>query len=417
MLVFFGLVSSALLVAVFIVYDVREFEDETEARQSVTPYAPAALAPQVEGTPFSLPSPQPIDTEPAAGSIESHRAPTPAATTFDPTPEPAEVPEEGRSITEELAYTQLLTNEVVLEVFSLPETRSFQRGDRFADLHPWQPEAVLISGAVACTEEGRRLAWEGSITQQSVGGRLFCHEYFTEGAAGSRYSTHAYSTDHEGNTILTTFTTRSVNCGTLEHPEVNDCLKETSEAPERILRDILAFTPLPPPQPDPEPPVLTSITPRSGDEGTVLTLSGTSLAGFEGDLDAWIERNDGQRMYLPAFGTSTYPDDTQVTVRIPAWACTYNYRYEGSCSSYARVTPGTYSVFVAPWGVESNTLSFEVEGPDCEALDEDACIASPVCTGIYRGGDCDAEGNCEDVEIFDVCYPKPISQREAEGIE
>ncbi len=107
-------------------------------------------------------------------------------------------------------------------------------------------------------------------------------------------------------------------------------------------------------------PYLSTITPAQGPVGTVVTLSGKNLAGFEGDLDAWIENSKGEVAYLPAFGT-VYPQTNQITVKIEAKECKQNNSYSGNpCTSFMTITPGTYKIFTSPWGVTSNSLTFVV---------------------------------------------------------
>lgn len=112
---------------------------------------------------------------------------------------------------------------------------------------------------------------------------------------------------------------------------------------------------------DPQAPVIESISPGSGPVGTVITLKGRNLAGFEGDLDAWIENDQGEQAYLGQFGTSVYPRTDQITARIEEQVCRENNSYSGNpCASYLTITPGTYKIFTQPWGKKSNVVEFMV---------------------------------------------------------
>lgn len=108
-------------------------------------------------------------------------------------------------------------------------------------------------------------------------------------------------------------------------------------------------------------PFIKSIDKSSGPIGTVVTLKGVDLAGFEGDLDAWIENSNGEVAYLGSYGKSVYPNTNQITVQIPERACKQNNSYSGNpCRSDLNITPGIYKLYTNPWGKKSNTVSFEV---------------------------------------------------------
>ena len=108
-------------------------------------------------------------------------------------------------------------------------------------------------------------------------------------------------------------------------------------------------------------PLISAINPSRGPVGTVVTITGKNLAGFEGDLDAWIENAAGERAYLPAYGPSAYPRADQITVQIAEKLCRENNSYSGNpCSSELTITPGSYKIWTAPWGKESNRVDFEV---------------------------------------------------------
>jgi len=107
-------------------------------------------------------------------------------------------------------------------------------------------------------------------------------------------------------------------------------------------------------------PTITSISPSSGPVGTIVTLKGTNLAGFEGDLDAVIENSSGQTAFLPGIGEVPRADQT-IRVKIADKICTVNTGYSGApCPSYMAITPGVYNLYTAPWGNESNKVQFTV---------------------------------------------------------
>ncbi len=107
-------------------------------------------------------------------------------------------------------------------------------------------------------------------------------------------------------------------------------------------------------------PFIKSIDKSSGSIGTVVTLKGVDLAGFEGDLDAWIENSAGEVGYLPGMYSGQLKTD-QIVVKIPERACKQNNSYSGNpCTSYLNITPGMYKLYTSPFGKKSNKVSFEV---------------------------------------------------------
>ncbi len=107
-------------------------------------------------------------------------------------------------------------------------------------------------------------------------------------------------------------------------------------------------------------PRITSILPASGPVGTIVEISGTQLAGFEGDLDAWIENDKGESAFLPGMGSTPRSDQT-IRVKIFSSLCKSNNSYSGApCSSYLTITPGNYKIYTKPWGVKSNVVNFTV---------------------------------------------------------
>lgn len=107
-------------------------------------------------------------------------------------------------------------------------------------------------------------------------------------------------------------------------------------------------------------PFISSIDKSSGPIGTTVTLKGSNLAGFEGDLDAWIENSSGEKGYLPGI-YSNQVKTNEITVKIPEKACKQINSYSGNpCTSYLNITPGIYKLYTSPWGKKSNIVTFEV---------------------------------------------------------
>jgi len=104
-------------------------------------------------------------------------------------------------------------------------------------------------------------------------------------------------------------------------------------------------------------PFISNISPTSGPIGTVVVLKGKNLAGFESDLDAWIENSKGEVGYLGSYGT---PVSDQITFQIKSSVCKNNDSYSGFCNAYLNLTPGAYKVYTKPYGKMSNIVNFTI---------------------------------------------------------
>ncbi len=109
-------------------------------------------------------------------------------------------------------------------------------------------------------------------------------------------------------------------------------------------------------------PKIYSINPKQTDhQGTVLTIKGIYLNGFEGGTAIWFENETGQsgvietNSYVPAGATT-------LTITLPNQLCTKSLGESGlPCSSYVGMRPGLYKVYVKPWSVISNKLDFMIK--------------------------------------------------------
>jgi hypothetical protein len=107
-------------------------------------------------------------------------------------------------------------------------------------------------------------------------------------------------------------------------------------------------------------PVIRNISRTSGPIGLVIELEGDNLAGFEGDLDAWIENSKGEKAFLPGMGSIPRVDQT-IRVKIESKLCKTNNSYSGlTCKEYLNITPGIYNIYTSPWGIDSNKVQFTV---------------------------------------------------------
>jgi len=110
-------------------------------------------------------------------------------------------------------------------------------------------------------------------------------------------------------------------------------------------------------------PFITAISPSHGSVGTLVTITGTNLAGFEGDLNAYIQNDQGDIAFLPGIGSVPRTDQT-IKVKIDAQLCKQNNSYSGAlCTSYMTITPGTYKIYTQPWSEKSNPMLFTVTAP------------------------------------------------------
>ena len=135
-------------------------------------------------------------------------------------------------------------------------------------------------------------------------------------------------------------------------------------------------------------PVITSINPSSGPIGTIIELKGNNLAGFEGELDAWIENSNGEKAFLSGIGSVPRADQT-IRVQITGQLCKENLSYKGgSCSSYMTITPGTYKIYTYPWGNMSNMVQFTVTAPASQTTNTKPSITvvSPNGGEVWKAG-------------------------------
>lgn len=107
-------------------------------------------------------------------------------------------------------------------------------------------------------------------------------------------------------------------------------------------------------------PTIASISQTSGPVGIVIEIKGNNLAGFEGDLDAWIENSKGEKAFLPGIGSVPRVDQI-IRVKIESRLCKTNNSYSGLvCKEYMNIIPGVYTIYTSPWGIDSNKVQFTV---------------------------------------------------------
>ena len=84
-------------------------------------------------------------------------------------------------------------------------------------------------------------------------------------------------------------------------------------------------------------PVLVSIEPPAGPVGTIVTLRGDYLVGFESDRDAWLVTNEGEVGYLP--GYNNLPTISQSVPQL------FKYRNERALKTVPIEVGGVKSLF------------------------------------------------------------------------
>jgi hypothetical protein len=105
-------------------------------------------------------------------------------------------------------------------------------------------------------------------------------------------------------------------------------------------------------------PVITSLSIYSGPVGTKLEIRGCNFAGFEGDINAWIENNEGEKGFLQGEAGST---SKIIKVTLKSSLCRKDTSHSGlPCDEWLTLTPGTYKIYTMPWGKKSNEVTFTI---------------------------------------------------------
>jgi hypothetical protein len=105
-------------------------------------------------------------------------------------------------------------------------------------------------------------------------------------------------------------------------------------------------------------PVINSINPQLASIGTTVEINGKAFSGFESDKYAWIENSSGQKGVIYNEPGSS---DNLIRFKLVDKYCTSDTSYSGRpCPSYINIVPGTYQIYVSPWGNMSNRVPFVV---------------------------------------------------------
>lgn len=106
-------------------------------------------------------------------------------------------------------------------------------------------------------------------------------------------------------------------------------------------------------------PVITSLSNYSGSVGAKIEIRGCNFSGFEGNINAWIENEQGIKgIFYGEEGSSS--KTLKVTLKSPL--CQKDNSYSGlPCDAWLTLNPGTYKIFTLPWGRKSNEVNFTIK--------------------------------------------------------
>lgn len=106
-------------------------------------------------------------------------------------------------------------------------------------------------------------------------------------------------------------------------------------------------------------PIITSLSVTSSKEGTNIEIFGCNFSGFEGDKKAWIENEKGIKGMFIAYDGST---SKHLRITLEEKLCQTDTTYSDlPCDAWLPLVPGSYKIFVDPWGKESNKVDFTIE--------------------------------------------------------
>lgn len=111
-------------------------------------------------------------------------------------------------------------------------------------------------------------------------------------------------------------------------------------------------------------PVITSLSSYSGPVGTKLEVRGCNFAGFESDLNVWVENSQGVKgiAYAEAAHLSGGSTAKLLKITLAPSLCQKDNSYSAlPCQAYLNLTPGLYKIYTAPWGKKSNEIVFTIQ--------------------------------------------------------
>lgn len=147
-------------------------------------------------------------------------------------------------------------------------------------------------------------------------------------------------------------------------------------------------------------PVITSISATSGSVGTKIRIGGCNLSGFEGDNNAWIENNKGEIGILRGEDGST---SHEIWITPKMSLCKTDESYTGEdCGAWLTLIPGSYKIYVAPWGKVSNKIVF--------TIDQSKKISTPITYNIQQKGKTNLS-YCDGANMDSIAYKESLTQK------
>jgi hypothetical protein len=143
-------------------------------------------------------------------------------------------------------------------------------------------------------------------------------------------------------------------------------------------------------------PVITSLSVYSGPVGTKLEIRGCNFVGFEGDINAVIENNQGEKAFLLGELGST-SKIIKVTLKSPL--CRKNTKYSGfPCDEWLTLTPGIYKIYTMPFGKKSNEVTFTILESTIKPVNWEGLI--PDIKIVLQQVSPEVDFRNEDIEIY-----------------
>lgn len=106
----------------------------------------------------------------------------------------------------------------------------------------WPPQVQITDGPFTCAEAGSVEARAGQTEPRTINGRQYCVTREGEGAAGSMYINYAFATPFQNKVAIFTFTTRQVQCGNYDEPQMSACKTDTEHFDIYPIADAMVNT-------------------------------------------------------------------------------------------------------------------------------------------------------------------------------
>ena len=90
----------------------------------------------------------------------------------------------------------------------------------------WPPRVQVVNEPYDCTETGRAIESGGQTQERTINNQSYCVTELVEGAAGSMYTQYTYAVGRAEQTIILSFSLKSVQCANYNDPEKTTCDQE-----------------------------------------------------------------------------------------------------------------------------------------------------------------------------------------------